>query len=131
ARRTGGDRNEPSPSRTETHQRSTHRRRSGTTTKDDDVIRRHTHRSAMAGCREVAKVLQAYLDGQTDDVTAQRVARHLEACRRCGLEARTYREIKAALARRVPLADELALERLRAFATSLADAPPTADQEHA
>jgi anti-sigma factor RsiW len=83
----------------------------------------------MASCREVAKVLQAYLDGQTDDTTTQRVARHLEACRRCGLEAKTYREIKAALTRRVPIVDELALERLRAFATNLTEAPPAADSE--
>jgi anti-sigma factor RsiW len=84
----------------------------------------------MARCREVVKVLQAYLDGQTDDTTTQRVARHLEACRRCGLEARTYREIKAALARRVPVVDELALERLRTFATTLAETPPAAEGEH-
>jgi anti-sigma factor RsiW len=84
----------------------------------------------MASCREVAKVLQAYLDGQTDDTTTMRVARHLEACRRCGLEARTYREIKAALARRVPIIDELALERLRTFATNLTETPPAADSEH-
>jgi anti-sigma factor RsiW len=93
------------------------------------VIRRRSHHSAMASCREVAKVLQAYLDGQTDDTTTQRVARHLEACRRCGLEAKTYREIKAALTRRVPIVDELALERLRAFATNLTEAPPAADSE--
>jgi anti-sigma factor RsiW len=94
------------------------------------VTRRHPHRSATANCLEVAKVLQAYLDGHTDDITTRRVARHLEACRRCGLEARAYREIKAALARRVPVVDELALERLRAFATNLSDIPPAADGEH-
>jgi anti-sigma factor RsiW len=95
------------------------------------VIRhRRSHDSAMARCREVTKVLQTYLDGQTDDITTQRVAHHLEACRRCGLEARTYREIKAALARRVPVVDELALERLRAFANNLTEAPPAADTEH-
>jgi len=94
------------------------------------VIRhRHSHGSAMASCREIAKVLQTYLDGQTDDNTAQRVARHLEACRRCGLEARTYREIKAALARRVPIVDELAPERLRTFVTSRTETPPAADGE--
>jgi anti-sigma factor RsiW len=94
------------------------------------VIRRRRNPDAKASCLEVAKVLQAYLDGQTDDVTTRRVARHLEACRRCGLEARTYREIKAALTRRVPAVDELALERLRNFATELTEAPPAADAEH-
>jgi anti-sigma factor RsiW len=67
------------------------------------------------------RVLQSYLDGQTDEVTAQRVGRHLEACRRCGLQAATYREIKAALARQAPHVDPETVARLRAFGTNLAD----------
>lgn len=47
-----------------------------------------------AGCREMSRTLQAYLDGHVDEVTARRVARHLEACRRCGLEAEVYTRIK-------------------------------------
>jgi anti-sigma factor RsiW len=82
-------------------------------------------RSDTAGCFEVARTLQAYLDGATDAAAAQRIARHLEECRRCGLEARTYLEIKAAMARRIPVVDELALERLRAFAGRIVEAPPT------
>ena len=69
----------------------------------------------MASCRETMRVLQSYLDGQVDDVTTRRVGAHLEACRRCGLEAGTYREIKAALARRAGQIDPAAVERLRAF----------------
>ncbi|MGW0734812.1 zf-HC2 domain-containing protein [Streptomyces sp. NPDC002851] len=38
----------------------------------------------------VTKVLQAYLDGETDELTARRVADHVEDCRRCGLEATVY-----------------------------------------
>lgn len=75
----------------------------------------------MASCREVARQLNAYLDRELDDVTAQRIARHLDACRRCGLEASTYAEIKAALGRRSdPVPDE-ALLRLRRFGDELLD----------
>jgi anti-sigma factor RsiW len=75
----------------------------------------------MANCRETMRVLQSYLDGQTDEVTADPLGRHLEACRRCGLEAATYREIKSALARQAPQVDQAAVERLRAFGAELSD----------
>lgn len=82
-----------------------------------------------ASCREVAKKLQAYLDHEVDDLNARRIATHLEMCRRCGMKAATYREIKAALARRGAAVDELALQRLQHFAQDLAagrvDPPPT------
>jgi anti-sigma factor RsiW len=77
----------------------------------------------MASCMKVMRVLQSYLDGHTDEVTARRVASHLEACRRCGLEAATYRELKASLARRASQVDADTVERLRAFGQALA-APP-------
>lgn len=69
-------------------------------------------------CVQVGRVLQSYLDGETDEVTARRVAAHLEDCRRCGLEASVYREIHHALARRVE-PDTRAVARLRAFGESL------------
>ena len=87
---------------------------------------RHSTRSTTASCFEVARALQSFLDGDTDDITTAQIARHLEDCRRCGLEARTYREIKAALARRIPMVDELAFERLRAFAIRIVESPPSA-----
>lgn len=71
---------------------------------------------------QVARVLQYYLDGETDEVTARRVAAHLESCRRCGLNASVYREIRGALARR-ETPDPEALDRLRAFGTSLLTDP--------
>ena len=70
----------------------------------------------VASCMEVARVLQAYLDGEVDDRTARRVRHHLELCRRCGLEASTYAEIKRALADRRQPVPEDARERLRRFA---------------
>jgi len=83
----------------------------------------------MASCMQVMRVLQSYLDGHTDEVTTRRVATHLEACRRCGLEAATYREVKASLARRAALPDQNAVDRLRAFGTALATG--TADEDGA
>lgn len=73
----------------------------------------------MASCMQVMRVLQSYLDGHTDELTSRRVATHLEACRRCGLEAATYREVKASLARRAAPPDPNAVQRLRAFGTAL------------
>lgn len=74
-----------------------------------------------ATCAEVARILQSYLDGHVDDLTARRVRRHLERCRRCGLEAETYEAVKEALARRGHDVDAQSLERLRAFGQRLAD----------
>lgn len=73
----------------------------------------------VASCREVGRVLQSYLDGHVEEVTARRVSRHLEGCRRCGMEARTYREIKQALARQGAPVDPEALARLRSFGDEL------------
>lgn len=87
-------------------------------------IRRH---ESEAKCKEVARVLQRYLDGHVDDVTARRVARHLEHCRRCGLEAQTYEAIKDAVGRRSRHLDRDALDRLRAFGERLAEEGPSED----
>lgn len=70
-------------------------------------------------CRRVRRVLQAYLDGQVDAATAAEVERHLAACRRCGGEAAVYAEIRRALARRGARVDEVAVRRLRTFASQL------------
>ena len=80
---------------------------------------RTTDTGRPMSCRRVGKVLQAFLDGAADDVTAERVEIHLEACRRCGLEAETYREIKASLARAAPSVPDLTLRRLRDFGSRL------------
>lgn len=72
----------------------------------------------MLECLRVTRVVQSYLDGVVDEVTARRVAEHLEQCRRCGLEADTYRAIKDALDRREHTPVD-AVDRLRAFAEHL------------
>ncbi len=74
-------------------------------------------------CLRVTRVLQSYLDGEVDEVTSAIVAKHLEQCRRCGLEASTYRAIKSAITEAGPdvaPADAEAAERLRRFAEDLA-----------
>ena len=73
-------------------------------------------------CHVVARVLQDYLDGEADDLTASMVSKHLETCRMCGLEANTYQAIKTALLITGPEAapvDPAAIERLRTFADGL------------
>jgi predicted anti-sigma-YlaC factor YlaD len=85
-------------------------------------------RLGMLECLHVTRVLQAYLDGVADEVTARRVAEHLEDCRRCGLEADTYTAIKTALARHEKT-PHVALTRLHEFAEGLLtdDQPGSAD----
>ncbi len=85
-----------------------------------DWIRRRRN-DREASCAEVAAVLQEYLDGEIDDLTARRIRRHLDHCRRCGLEAETYEAIKDALARRGRHVDVASLERLKAFGEGLLD----------
>ena len=64
-------------------------------------------------------MLQSFLDGELDATRRQQVIAHLEACRRCGLSASTYRELKAALEKLEPATDEEALARLQAFVDRL------------
>lgn len=85
---------------------------------------RFHRRSDEASCREVSRSLQAYLDGQVDEMTARRVARHLDACRRCGLEAEVYSRIKEALGHVDRDTSSLPLARLRDFALRLAEEGP-------
>jgi anti-sigma factor RsiW len=86
--------------------------------------RRHSVADRPLTCREVGKLLQRYLDDETDEHTTARVAAHLEDCRRCGLEAGIYREIKAALAREADALPETTLTRLRHFGQQLATDGP-------
>jgi predicted anti-sigma-YlaC factor YlaD len=86
--------------------------------------RRHTVVDRPLTCREVGKLLQRYLDGETDQHATAKVAEHLEDCRRCGLEASIYREIKASLASQATVLPETTLARLRRFGQRLATAGP-------
>lgn len=82
--------------------------------------RRHRQPRPMS-CADVAALVQHYLDGELGHPRSLLLARHLDDCRRCGLDADTYRDIKAALAAtRAPVPAET-LDRLRQFATNIAD----------
>jgi hypothetical protein len=71
-------------------------------------------------CHQVGKLLQRYLDNTVDELTARRIAHHLEDCRRCGLELDTYLAIKASLARREATLPGDAVRRLQDFGAQLA-----------
>ncbi|MGH9180268.1 MAG: zf-HC2 domain-containing protein [Acidimicrobiales bacterium] len=77
-----------------------------------------------ADCREVGRMLQAFLDHEVDDLTGGRVARHLGLCRTCGMEAAVYTEIKAALTRRGAPVDPEVVRHLRHFSEQLASSGP-------
>ena len=71
-------------------------------------------------CRQVARVLQRYLDGEIDPVDVPAITEHLDACRECGLAEATYDRIKVALAQPSSAAvDPGVLQRLRAFTEGL------------
>lgn len=73
-------------------------------------------------CPEVGRLLQRFLDGELDsDIEMTALAEHLEECRRCGLEADTYRKIKDALARRAEVVPEESVQRLREFGEHLTE----------
>jgi len=85
-----------------------------------------------ARCVEAGRKLQSYLDGELDADARQRLSTHLELCRRCGLEADVYRQLKASLARvnqnHNPSGLEQSMQRLRAIAEDLIhNGPPAAE----
>jgi len=70
-------------------------------------------------CKDVAEVLQSYLDGEIDARDLDAVEQHLQKCRDCGLEAETYAAVKNGLARqRMAIAPDV-MDRLRDFADNL------------
>ncbi len=76
--------------------------------------------SGPMDCQQVGEILQHYLDGELDEHRSTRIAAHLEDCRRCGLEAEAYEQIKASLASRRPDVPADSVERLREFGRRLA-----------
>ena len=76
-------------------------------------------------CRQVARVLQSYLDGELPASERDMVADHLEHCDRCGIEADVYRAVKRSLDGLAAEPDPSAIARLRDYAEELA--PPGSD----
>jgi len=71
-------------------------------------------------CTEVGRSLQRFLDGEIPDhVAADSLAEHLEACKRCGLEADVYRRIKHAIEHHRTDVPEESVQRLREFGQRL------------
>lgn len=94
---------------------------------------RRSRAERKINCIQVGRALQSYLDGEIDDLTARRISAHLADCRRCGMEADAYTELKRSLARRSERVDAAPIERLRDFSRRLAqgDLPPDAEAENA
>jgi hypothetical protein len=70
-------------------------------------------------CIQVARILQRYLDDQLDERAASAVADHLDECRRCGLDAESYREVKIALAHTSQPPSPERVSRLTSFVAHL------------
>lgn len=77
-------------------------------------------------CRRVGPLLQPFLDGALNAPQRRQVIRHLEACRRCGLETATYAALIGRLHGIAETSDADAIARLESFVDALAsdDAPP-------
>lgn len=73
-------------------------------------------------CPEVGRLLQRFLDGElTQEAEVEMLSAHLDECKRCGLEADTYRKIKRALADRLTPVPQESVDRLRSFGERLAE----------
>jgi anti-sigma factor RsiW len=73
----------------------------------------------MLECRRVKPLLQPFLDGELGQDQAVLVSRHVDACRRCGLAAETFQQIKAGLARLAEEPDRETVQRLERFVDEL------------
>jgi anti-sigma factor RsiW len=82
---------------------------------------RFRRRTSAARCREVKRVINAWIDGEVEEDFAEKIADHLEDCRRCGLAVDIYGRIKESLKSHPPEIDDEAIARLREFGRSLAD----------
>lgn len=77
-------------------------------------------RRGQLSCRAVGRALQAYIDDELADERGPLIANHLDACLRCGMDAASFRWLKARLAGLAPGPTDHELNRLRAFADGLA-----------
>ncbi|MDZ7675322.1 MAG: zf-HC2 domain-containing protein [Acidimicrobiales bacterium] len=84
-----------------------------------NLFRRGAVADRPLSCHQVGKILQSFLDAELDEITTDKVAEHLEDCRRCGMAADVYLEIKASLGRDAPAVPEESLPRLEEFARRL------------
>ncbi len=83
------------------------------------IFRRPRHTKGALNCIQVGRVLQQYLDDVVDPTTASLVAAHLDDCKRCGMKASEFRQIKRSLSRIAPDTDDASLARLHDFAAKI------------
>ena len=81
-------------------------------------------------CQHVARVLQAYLDGEVGPDDAERVAAHLAVCQHCDIERDTIDAVRAAIRRQRPDLDLEQLTRLERFVHELGDEGLADDLDH-
>lgn len=79
--------------------------------------------SGEVSCREVGRVLQAYLDGYVEQPEAGELDAHFAHCRDCGLEIEVYRQLKQSLRESGPEVPPAVMDRLRRFAAELGGRP--------
>lgn len=72
-------------------------------------------------CREVARRLQSYLDGELDGDRMEQIKAHLDACVDCGLEYDVFTAIKTDLNTLAVPAESDALARLREFSSRISE----------
>ena len=70
-------------------------------------------------CMRVRPLLQPFLDGELHDVQRARMQAHLQACRRCGLAASSYRSLMERLHEFDQPVDHETVARLERFADDL------------
>ena len=78
-------------------------------------------RQAPMSCREVGRLLHAFLDGELCDTRAIDVADHLDGCLACGPDADGYRWLKQQLAAMTAPEDPARVDELRRFADQLVE----------
>lgn len=76
-------------------------------------------------CREVMRVLHAFLDGEITSQRAELVAAHLDSCTRCGVEADVLERVITQIRSLRPDLDLAAYSRLVDAIDRLADDDPS------
>ena len=81
--------------------------------------------AARLACRQVRRILQAFLDGEVTADRAEQIAAHLESCTRCNVEAEILEWVIAALRRLRPDLDLAAYTRLLDTVDQIGDHEPS------
>lgn len=72
-------------------------------------------------CREVARRLQSYLDGELDGDRMDQIRAHLDSCVDCGLEYEVFAAIKTDIHALSTPVESDALARLREFSARISE----------